>query len=81
MNTLIYPAAGVGEASFLALSSFYKPSRKVLTAWSSGTGFAGIFGYAWVRAHVYICLYVCIYERSNYDIIDDSSGRCMSEYV
>ena len=40
--------SGVGEASFLALSSFYNPSRKVLTAWSSGTGFAGIFGYAWV---------------------------------
>jgi len=29
--------SGVGEASFLALSSFYNPSRKALTAWSSGT--------------------------------------------
>ena len=38
---------GLGEASFLALSSFYDTPR-ALTAWSSGTGFAGIFGYAWV---------------------------------
>ncbi len=37
-----------GEASMLALSSFYNPSRKAITMWSSGTGFAGIFGYAWV---------------------------------
>jgi len=40
--------SGVGEASFLALSSFYNPSRTALTAWSSGTGVAGIVGYAWV---------------------------------
>merc|ERR1711871_279693 len=39
--------SGLGEGSLLALSSFY-PSRAALTAWSSGTGFAGIFGYAWV---------------------------------
>ncbi|CAM9126159.1 unnamed protein product, partial [Hapterophycus canaliculatus] len=39
--------AGLGEASFLALASFYDTPR-ALTAWSSGTGFAGIFGYAWV---------------------------------
>lgn len=38
---------GLGEASFLALASFYDTPR-ALTAWSSGTGFAGIFGYAWV---------------------------------
>ena len=38
---------GLGEASLLALSSFYDTPR-ALTAWSSGTGFAGIFGYAWV---------------------------------
>lgn len=38
---------GVGEASFLALASFYNTPR-ALTAWSSGTGFAGIFGFAWV---------------------------------
>ncbi len=40
--------SGLGEASFLALSSFYTPSRKALTAWSSGTGMAGIIGYGWV---------------------------------
>ncbi|CAM9303776.1 unnamed protein product [Ectocarpus fasciculatus] len=39
--------AGFGEASFLALTSFYD-SRRALTAWSSGTGLAGIMGYGWV---------------------------------
>ena len=39
--------SGFGEASFLALTAFFD-SRKALTAWSSGTGLAGIFGYAWV---------------------------------
>ena len=38
---------GLGESSFLALASFYDTPR-ALTAWSSGTGFAGIFGYGWV---------------------------------
>lgn len=37
--------SGFGEASFLALTAFYD-SRKALTAWSSGTGVAGIF---WLR--------------------------------
>ena len=40
--------AGLGETSFLALTAFYEPSRKALTCWGSGTGCAGIFGYAWV---------------------------------
>jgi battenin len=40
--------SGLGEASVLALSGFYNPSEKALSAWSSGTGFAGIFGYGWV---------------------------------
>ena len=40
--------SGVGESSFLALASFYNPSRRALTAWSSGTGMAGLLGYAWV---------------------------------
>lgn len=39
---------GLGESSFLALTSFFEPSRQALSAWSSGTGFAGIFGFAWV---------------------------------
>eukprot|EP00457_Paulinella_chromatophora_P005940 gb/GEZN01005958.1/.p1 GENE.gb/GEZN01005958.1/~~gb/GEZN01005958.1/.p1 ORF type:complete len:529 (-),score=69.39 gb/GEZN01005958.1/:35-1621(-) len=39
--------SSLGEASILALSSRY-PGAGPLTAWSSGTGFAGIFGYAWV---------------------------------
>lgn len=39
--------AGFGEASFLALTSFYD-SRRALTFWSSGTGLAGILGYGWV---------------------------------
>lgn len=37
----------LGETSCLALASLYNTPR-ALTAWSSGTGFAGIFGYAWV---------------------------------
>mmetsp|Transcript_946 Transcript_946/g.944 ORF Transcript_946/g.944 Transcript_946/m.944 type:complete len:404 (+) Transcript_946:139-1350(+) len=40
-------ASGFGESSFLALTAFYD-SRTALTAWSSGTGFAGILGYGWV---------------------------------
>lgn len=39
--------SGFGEASFLAFTAFFE-SRLALTAWSSGTGFAGIFGFAWV---------------------------------
>ena len=37
----------LGEASLLALTSQYN-SQVTLTAWSSGTGFAGVFGYTWV---------------------------------
>ena len=39
--------SGFGEASFLAFTAFFE-SRLALTAWSSGTGFAGIFGFGWV---------------------------------
>lgn len=39
--------SALGEASLLALSSRYVGSKAV-AAWSSGTGFAGVFGYAWV---------------------------------
>lgn len=44
--------SGFGEASFLALTAFYD-SRIALTAWSSGTGFAGIFGYGWVCSYLF----------------------------
>jgi len=37
----------LGEASCLALTSHYN-SKASITMWSSGTGFAGVFGYAWV---------------------------------
>lgn len=41
--------SGLGEASLLAKASLYGDrSRTALSAWSSGTGFAGIFGYAFV---------------------------------
>lgn len=41
--------SGLGEASMLGLTAKYNPhTSAMLTAWSSGTGFAGIFGYAWV---------------------------------
>eukprot|EP00913_Durusdinium_trenchii_P024058 g22594.t1 len=36
-------AAGMGEASILAMTSFYD-AQSCLAAWSSGTGFAGIAG-------------------------------------
>jgi len=39
---------GIGEASLLGLTAKYNPrTKEMLTAWSSGTGFAGVFGYAW----------------------------------
>lgn len=37
----------LGEASCLALTSHYN-SQAAITMWSSGTGFAGVFGYSWV---------------------------------
>eukprot|EP00434_Breviolum_minutum_P022983 symbB.v1.2.020276.t1/scaffold1692.1/size111236/5 len=39
-------ACGMGEASLLAMSSFYD-AQLCLSAWSSGTGFSGIAGYLW----------------------------------
>jgi battenin len=38
---------GLGEASFLALTTFFA-GRSSVTAWSSGTGMAGPVGYLWV---------------------------------
>ncbi|PSC75581.1 battenin [Micractinium conductrix] len=38
---------GLGEASCLAMTSYYS-GRPAISMWSSGTGFAGVFGYAWV---------------------------------
>lgn len=38
--------SGLGEASMLALTAKYR-SRSALTAWSSGTGMAGVFGYGY----------------------------------
>jgi len=40
--------SGMMEASFLAMSSFYTSPVQCLTCWSSGTGLAGVGGYAWV---------------------------------
>ncbi|KAH7463906.1 hypothetical protein PRIC2_005982 [Phytophthora ramorum] len=40
--------SGMMEASFLAMSSFYSSPVRCLTCWSSGTGLAGVGGYAWV---------------------------------
>ena len=60
--------SSMGEASMLALASRYRtrpstsepqqaPGAAALTAWSSGTGFAGVFGYAWLNVlHVWIGL-------------------------
>jgi len=38
--------SGLGETTLLSLSSRF--SAKTLTAWASGTGIAGVFGYVWV---------------------------------
>lgn len=43
----------LGEASCLALTSHYN-SRATITAWSSGTGFAGVFG--WVLSCIALFL-------------------------
>ena len=41
--------SALGEASLLALASRYpNKGAQAVAAWSSGTGFAGVFGYAWV---------------------------------
>jgi len=42
--------SGLGEATMLSLATTYPESRDFLTAWSSGTGMAGVFGYLWVVA-------------------------------
>lgn len=39
--------SGLGEASCLAMTALYG-GRPAITAWSSGTGLAGIAGYGWV---------------------------------
>jgi battenin len=41
-------AGALGECSFLALASASPEDGANLTAWSSGTGMAGVAGYAWV---------------------------------
>lgn len=50
--------SSLGEASCLAMSSLFGgETSRLITFWSSGTGFAGIFGYAWVALfHVYMGL-------------------------
>lgn len=40
--------SGMMEASFLAMASFYKRPTTCLTCWASGTGLAGVGGYAWL---------------------------------
>lgn len=52
--------SALGEASFLSLASKYgdkthgSGGRAALTMWSSGTGAAGLVGYAWVYTFLYI---------------------------
>ncbi len=40
-------ASCVGEASFLALATFYDNPRTCITFWSSGTGLSGVIGFGW----------------------------------
>eukprot|EP00126_Sphaerothecum_destruens_P006015 Sdes_comp19172_c0_seq2m9962 len=43
-------ASGLGEPTYLAFSSFYNVNT--VSAWSSGTGFAGVFGaFSWLVLH------------------------------
>eukprot|EP01135_Chromosphaera_perkinsii_P008208 Nk52_evm30s1178 gene=Nk52_evmTU30s1178 len=58
-------ASGLGEPTFLAFSSYY--NSNTVSAWSSGTGFAGVFGaFSWLVLHsswafnfsTITCLYV-----------------------
>jgi battenin len=46
----------LGEASCLALTSRFPSSERhvLLTGWSSGTGIAGIVGYAWVSVFLHL---------------------------
>lgn len=44
--------SGIGESSFLGFTAFFD-SRRALTAWSSGTGVAGLFGFGWVVFFTY----------------------------
>ncbi|GAB5037452.1 protein btn1 [Nannochloropsis oceanica] len=46
--------AGIGEASMLGLTAQYH-GPSTITAWSSGTGFAGILGYGWVVFFHLLC--------------------------
>lgn len=46
--------SGMMEASFLAMASFFDRPEQCLTCWASGTGLAGVAGYAWVAIfHLY----------------------------
>lgn len=45
---LVSFSSGLGESTFLALTSFYH--RNTVSAWSSGTGAAGLFGALWYLA-------------------------------
>lgn len=48
-----------GEDNDVKVGSF-KPGAATLTAWSSGTGFAGVFGYGWITVlHVWVGLSFC----------------------
>ena len=43
-------SSGLGEPTFLAFTSYYNPNT--VSAWSSGTGFAGVFGaFSWLVLH------------------------------
>jgi battenin len=49
--------SGMMEASFLAMSAFFNRPEQCLTCWASGTGLAGVGGYAWVAVlHIYLGL-------------------------
>lgn len=49
--------SGMMEASFLAMASFFDRPEQCLTCWSSGTGLAGVGGYAWIAIfHLYVGL-------------------------
>lgn len=55
---------GMGEASLLALAGKLDDDHGgLITAFSSGTGLAGVFGFAW---HVFFCGFVTVEYYSKF---------------
>ena len=49
-----FPSHRRREPNCLALAAHFSPSSDAIAMWASGTGFAGVFGYAWVAVGHYM---------------------------